>query len=100
VIVEATVLLVALRDKFEKSYAEEEKKLEQFNRWRESWERAARLRRFITVYAQKSRSVKAAKQSKCSRLDGVGYSGSRSAQSFVSENPASDLDRKHELNWR
>jgi hypothetical protein len=92
VIVEATVLLVALRDKFEKSYAEEEKKLEQFNRWRESWERAARLRRFITVYAQKSRSFPAEKQSKYREWIEWATREADRLDPFVSEKPASVLD--------
>ncbi len=45
----------------QKEIEEEEKKLEQFNRWFESWEGAERLRRFITAYAQKSRSAPAEK---------------------------------------
>jgi hypothetical protein len=47
----------------QKDIEEEEKKLEQLNRWLENWDRAERLRRFIAVYAEKSQSWPAEKQS-------------------------------------
>jgi hypothetical protein len=87
--------MVQLRKEIE----EEEKKLEQFNRWLESWERAERLRRFITVYAQKSRSVPAEKQSKYREWIGWATREADRLDPFASEKPASVLDRKHELNW-
>jgi hypothetical protein len=88
--------MVQLRKEIE----EEEKKLEQFDRWLESWERAERLRRFITVYAQKSRSFPAEKQSKYREWIEWATREADRLDPFVSEKPASVLDRKHELNWR
>jgi hypothetical protein len=45
-----------------KAIQDEEKKLEQFNKWVDDWERAERLRRFIAVYAEKSHSWLAEEQ--------------------------------------
>ena len=83
-----------------KEIEEEEKKLEQCDRWLESWERAEGLRRFITVYAQKSRSFPAEKQSKHREWIEWATREADRLDPFVSEKPASVLDRKHELNWR
>jgi hypothetical protein len=42
--------MIKLREQIEV----EEKKMEQFNQWVESWEKAERLRRFIAAYAEKT----------------------------------------------
>lgn len=87
--------LAQLREDIE----EEEKKLKEFNDWIENWERAERMRRLITVYAEKSRAWPAEKH----RNTASGSSGPLGRQTglnpFVSERPASVLDRKQELGW-
>jgi hypothetical protein len=50
------------RAQLQQDIQEEEKKLEQFNKWVDEWERAERLRRFIAAYAEKSRSWSSEKQ--------------------------------------
>lgn len=50
------------RAQLRKDIGEEEKKMEQFNNWVDLWERAERLRRFISAYAEKTRSWAAEKQ--------------------------------------
>ena len=87
-------------EQLRKEIEEEEKKLEQFNRWLESWERAERLRRFIAVFAQTSRSVPAEKESKYREWIEWATREADRLDPFVSEKPASVLDQKHELNWR
>jgi hypothetical protein len=78
---------------------EEEKKLEQFNKWVDEWERAERLRRFIAAYAKKSRSWSAEKQPQYKAwIEWAGRQADR-IDPFVSEKPASVLDRKRELSW-
>jgi hypothetical protein len=42
--------MIKLREQIEV----EERKMEQFNQWIESWEKAERLRRFIAAYAEKT----------------------------------------------
>jgi hypothetical protein len=80
-----------------KDIQEEEKKLEQFHQWVESWENAERLRRFIVVYAEKSISWSAEKQAQYKGwIEWVTKQADR-LDPFVSEKPASVLDRKHEL---
>jgi hypothetical protein len=44
------------RAKLQKDIQEEERKLEQFNKWVDLWDRAELPRRFISVYAEKSQS--------------------------------------------
>jgi hypothetical protein len=51
-------------EKLRKDIEEEEKKLKQFDEWLVSWERAEQMRRFIALYAAKSESWPAEKQSK------------------------------------
>jgi hypothetical protein len=84
----------------QKEIEEEAKRLEQFNRWLESWERAERLRWFITVYAQKSRSPPAEKQSKYREWIEWATREADRLDPLVSKKPASVVDRKHELNSR
>jgi hypothetical protein len=84
----------------QKDIEEEEKKLKQFNDWRENWERAERMRRFIAMYAEKSQSWTAEKQPKHrERIEWATREADR-LDPFVSGKPASVLDRKHELRWR
>lgn len=76
---------------------EEEKKLEQFNKWVEEWERAERLRRFIAAYAERSRSWSADKQPKYKAWTEWATRQADRIDPFVAEKPPSVLDRKHEL---
>jgi hypothetical protein len=78
---------------------EEEKKLEQFNKWVESWERAERLRRFIAAYAEKTRSRAAEKQPEYEAWIAWATRQADRLDPFVLEKPSSVLDRKRELSW-
>jgi hypothetical protein len=78
---------------------EEEKKLEQFNKWADAWERAERLRRFISEYAKRSRSWNAEKQPQHKAWIEWATRQADRIDPFVSEKPASVLDRKRELSW-
>jgi predicted RNase H-like nuclease (RuvC/YqgF family) len=84
----------------QKDIEEEEKKLEQLNRWLENWDCAERLRRFIEVYAEKSQSWPAEKQLKSREWIGWATREAHRLDPFVLEKPSSVLDRKHELRWR
>ena len=84
-------------EQLRKDIQEEEKKLEQFNQWVESWEHAERLRRFIAAYAEKSRSWSAEKQAQYKAWIEWATKQADRLDPFVSEKPASVLDRKHEL---
>lgn len=84
-------------EQLRKDIQEEEKKLEQLNQWVESWERAERLRRFIAVYAEKAASWPAEKQEKYKAWVEWATKQADRLDPFVSEKPASVLDRKHEL---
>ena len=84
-------------EQLRKDIQEEEKKLEQFNEWVENWEHAERLRRFIAVYAEKSSSWPAEKQEKYKAWIEWATKQADRLDPFVSEKPASVLDRKHEL---
>jgi hypothetical protein len=85
------------RAQLQRDIQEEEKKLEQFNNWVDEWERAERLRRFIAVYAEKTRSWSAEKQPKYQAWIEWATRQADRIDPFVSERPASVLDRKHEL---
>jgi len=80
-----------------KDIQEEEKRLEQFNEWVDEWERAERLRRFIAAYAEKSRSWSAEKQPQHDAWIKWATRQADRIDPFVSEKPASVLDRKREL---
>lgn len=82
-----------------KDIQEEEKKLEQFNKWVDDWERAERLRRFIAVYAEKSHSWPAERQAEHKAWIEWAQEQADRVDPFVSQKPASVLDRKRELNW-
>jgi len=84
-------------EQLRKDIQEEEKKLEQFKQWVESWEHAERLRRFIAVYAEKTASWPAEKQPKYKAWVEWATKQADRLDPFVSEKPASVLDRKHEL---
>lgn len=86
------------REQLRKEIQEEEEKLEQFNQWMDDWERAERLRRFIAAYAEKTRSWSAEKQPKYKGWIEWATRQADRIDPFVSEKPASVLDRKHELN--
>lgn len=87
------------RAQLAKDIQEEEKKLEQFNKWVDSWEHAERLRRFITAYAGKSRSWSADKQSEYRAWVEWATRQADRMDPLVSEKPPSVLDRKRELSW-
>jgi hypothetical protein len=85
------------RAQLQKEIQEEEKKLEQFDKWVDDWERAERLRRFIAAYDEKSRSWSAEKQPQYKAwIEWAGRQADR-IDPFVAEKPASVLDRKNEL---
>lgn len=84
-------------EQLRKDIREEEKKLEQLNQWVESWERAERLRRFIAVCAEKSPSWPAEKQAKYQAWVEWATKQADRLDPFVSEKPASVLDRKREI---
>jgi hypothetical protein len=85
------------REQLLKDIQEEEKKLEQFNKWVDQWERVERLRRFIAAYAEKSRAWSAEKQSQYKAWIEWATRQADRIDPFVSEKPASVLDRKREL---
>lgn len=84
-------------EQLRKDIQEEEKKLAQLNQWVESWERAERLRRFIAVYAEKAASWAAEKQEKYNAWVGWATKQADRLDPFVSEKPASVLDRKRDI---
>ena len=85
--------MIKLREQIEA----EEKKMEQFNQWIESWEKAERLRRFIAAYAEKTSKWAAEKQSHYKEWIAWANQQADRVDPFVSEKPVSVLDRKHEL---
>lgn len=85
------------RAQLQKDIQEEEKKLEQFNKWVDEWESAERLRRFIAAYVEKSSSWSAEKQPQYKAwIDWATRQADR-IDPFVAEKPKSVLDRKHEV---
>ena len=86
------------RAQLQKDIQEEEKKLEQFNKWVDLWERAERMRRFISAYAEKSQSWSAEKQQHYKAWIEWATKQADRLDPFISEKPASVLDRKGELN--
>ena len=84
---------VQLREAIDK----EEEKLDQFNNWVDDWQRAESMRRFIAVYAEKSRSGAAEKQLQCREWVEWANRQADRLDPFVREKPASVLDRKGEL---
>jgi hypothetical protein len=87
------------RAQLAKDIQEEEKKMEQFNKWVDEWERAERLRRFRSAYREKSRSWRAEKQPQHDAWIKWATRQADRIDPFVSEKPASVLDRKGELSW-
>ena len=83
-----------------KEIEEEEKRLKEFNDWLEDWERAERMRQFIAVYTEKSRSWPAEKQPKYREWIEWATREADRLDPFVLERPASVVDRKHELGRR
>ena len=86
------------RAQLQKEIQEEEKRLEQFNNGVDLWERADRLRRFISAYAEKSRSWPAENKSYHQAWIEWATEQADRLDPFVSEKPPSALDRKGELN--
>jgi hypothetical protein len=86
------------RVQLRKDIEDEEKKLEQLNKWVDLWEQAERLRRFISAYAEKSSSWSAENQPQYKAWIEWATKQADRLDPFVSERPASVLDRKHELN--
>ena len=86
------------RAQLQKDIQEEEKKLEQFNKWVEEWERAERLRRFIAAYSEKSRSWSAEKQPQYKAWIEWARRQADRVDPFVADKPSSVLDRKSKLN--
>lgn len=82
-----------------KDIQEEEKKMEQLNKWVDEWERAERLRRFIAVYIEKSRFWSAEKRPHHDAWIKWATQQADRIDPFVSEKPVSVLDRKGELSW-
>jgi hypothetical protein len=87
------------RTQLREEIQEEEKKLEQFNKWVEEWERAERLRRFIAAYEQKSRSWSADKQPEYQAWIEWATRQADRVDPFIAKKPPSVLDRKRELSW-
>ena len=85
------------RAQLQKDIQEEEKKLEQFNKWVDEWERAERLRRFIAACAEKSRSWSPEEQAQYKIWIEWATRQADRIDPFVAEKPPSVLDRKHEL---
>jgi hypothetical protein len=85
------------REHLQKDVQEEEEKLKKFENWMDAWDRAERMRRFIEAYAEKSTSWPAEKQPKYTAWIEWAKQQADRADPFVSEKPASVLDRKHEL---
>ena len=85
------------RAQLAKDIQEEEEKMEQFNKWVDEWERAERLRRFISAYTEKSRSWSAEKRPQHDAWIKWAMRQADRIDPFVSEKPASVLDRKGEL---
>jgi hypothetical protein len=85
------------RVQLQKDIQEEEKKLEQFNQWVDLWERAERLRRFVSAYTEKTRSWSAEKQPHYQAWIEWATRQADRVDPFVSDKPQSVLDRKHEL---
>lgn len=88
------------RVQLQKDIQQEEEKLEQFNKWVDSWERAERLRRFIAAYQDKSRSWSTQNQPQHKAWIEWATRQADRIDPFVSEKPESVLDRKHELSYR
>jgi hypothetical protein len=84
----------------QKDIEEEEKRLKEFNDWLEDWERAERMRQFIVVYTEKSRSWPAEKQPKYREWIEWATRAADRLDPFVLERPASVVDRKRELGRR
>lgn len=78
---------------------EEEKKLEQLNKWTDDWDRAERLRRFIAAYAEKSPFWSAEKQAQYKAWIEWATRQADRLDPFVLGKPSSVLDRKRELSW-
>lgn len=76
---------------------QEEKKLAQLNKWVDDWDRAEKLRRFVTVYARESASWPAEKQAQYKSWIEWATRQANRLDPFVIEKPTSVLDRKHEL---
>jgi hypothetical protein len=87
------------REQLRKDIQEEEENLKQFNQWVDDWERAERLRRFIAAYAEKTRSWSAEKQPKYKAWIEWATRQADRIDPFVSEKPASVLDRKRDLGY-
>ncbi len=85
------------RAQLRKDIKEEEKKLEQFNKWVDLWERAERLRRFISAYSEKTFLWPAEKQPLYRAWIEWATKQADRIDPFVSEKPASVLDRKRGL---
>jgi chromosome segregation ATPase len=85
------------RAQLQEEIQEEEKKLKQLNTWIDEWESAERMRRFIAVYAKKTSSWIAEKQPKRKAWIEWATRQADRIDPFVSEKPASVLDRKREL---
>jgi hypothetical protein len=85
------------RAQLQKDVQEEEEQIKKFDDWMEAWERAERMRKFITAYAEKSNSWSAEKQPKYKAWIEWATQQADRVDPFILEKPASVLDRKHEL---
>ena len=84
------------RAQLQKDVQEEEEKLKKFDDWMDAWERAERMRSFISAYAEKSSSWSAEKQPKYKAWIEWATQQADRVDPFVSEKPPSVLDRKNE----
>jgi uncharacterized protein YlxW (UPF0749 family) len=77
----------------------EKKKLEQLNQWIENWEKAERVRKFIAVYAETTSKWAQEKQPKYKEWIVWANQQADRLDPFITEKPASVLDREQELRW-
>jgi len=87
------------RAQLQKDIQEEEQRLEQLNKSIECWERADRMRRFITAYAEKSCSWPVENQAQRSAWIEWANQQADRIDPLVNKKPVSVLDRKRELSW-
>lgn len=78
---------------------EEEKKIEQLDKWVDDWEHAARIRRFIKAYEEQSHLWPREKQEQYKVWIKWASEQADRLDPLVTEKPASVLDRKRELSW-
>lgn len=78
---------------------EEEKRVEQLDKWVDDWERADRIRNFIKAYEEQSHLWPSEKQAQHKAWIKWASEQADRIDPLVTEKPASVLDRKRELSW-